>query len=80
MVNAGVVNGGPRIFSPPRFCESFRVFGQFPRFQNPFKYTRGFEINRKHPSRGVDRRIISRAISMRYINPAKLNASSRCIC
>ncbi len=47
MVNAGVVNGGSHIFRPPLLGESFAVFGQIPRFQNPFKYTRKFHINRK---------------------------------
>jgi hypothetical protein len=47
MVNAGVVNGWSAYFPPAAFCESFAVFGQIPRFQNPFKYTRKFHINRK---------------------------------
>jgi hypothetical protein len=50
MVNAGVVNGGSSYFSPPRFCESFADLGRILRLQNPFKYTRNFNIN---GSRGV---------------------------
>jgi hypothetical protein len=45
MVNARVVNGGTRYFAPPRFCESFAVFGRIPRFQNPFKYICNSRIN-----------------------------------
>jgi hypothetical protein len=54
MVNAGKVNGKARYFSPAAFCESFRVFGQIPRFQNPFKYTRKFNVNHEtvHPALG----------------------------
>ncbi len=51
MVNDGVVNGTAPYFPPAAFCESFRVFGRIPRFQNPVKYICGFEINRnmEHP-------------------------------
>jgi hypothetical protein len=49
MVNARMVNARGSYFSPTAFCESFRVFGRIPRFQNPFKYTRRFQIN--HPGR-----------------------------
>jgi hypothetical protein len=54
MVNARMVNAQSSYFSPATFCESFRVFGQIPRFQNPFKYTRKFNVNHKtvHFSRG----------------------------
>jgi len=34
-----------RIFSPPHFYESFRVSGQIPQFQNPFKYIRKSPVN-----------------------------------
>jgi hypothetical protein len=47
MVNSGMVNAGSSYFSPTAFCESFRVFGRIPRFQNPFKYTRSLRINPK---------------------------------
>ena len=55
MVNARMVNAESSYFSPATFCESFRVFGQIPRFQNPFKYTRKFNVNHKtvHFSRGL---------------------------
>ncbi len=45
MVNTDIVNAGSLYFLPATFCESFRVFGRISRFQNPFKYTRGFNIN-----------------------------------
>jgi hypothetical protein len=45
MVNAGMVNGASAYFPPATFCESFRVFGQIPQFQNPFKYIRKSLVN-----------------------------------
>jgi hypothetical protein len=45
MVNAAMVNGRTPYFPPPSFCESFLIFGQIPRFENPVKYTRIFAIN-----------------------------------
>jgi hypothetical protein len=45
MVNAPVVNGAAGYFLPADFCESFYVFGQIPRFKNPFKYTHSFDVN-----------------------------------
>jgi hypothetical protein len=45
MLNARLVNALISCFSPPSFCESFRVSGRIPRVQNPFKYTRNFQIN-----------------------------------
>ncbi len=47
MVNADVVNAGSPYFSPATFCESFRVFGRIPCFQNPFKYICNLRINHK---------------------------------
>jgi hypothetical protein len=47
VVNARVVNAAIAYFSPATFCESFRVFGLIPRFQNPFKYICRSRINRK---------------------------------
>jgi hypothetical protein len=68
MVNSGMVNGPKSYFPPPCFCESFAVLGRIPRFQNPVKYVRRFEVNHKtvHPARAsaVRRRYFSR-----FINP-----------
>ena len=50
MLNARLVNARISYFPPATFCESFAVFGRIPRFQNPFKYTRNFQINQ---SRGL---------------------------
>jgi len=59
MVNASVVNAPKSYFSPPCFCESFAVLGRIPRFQNPVKYTRRFEINHNtvHPARASAARL-----------------------
>ncbi len=45
MVNARMVNASPAYFSPATFCESIRVFALIPRFRNPFKYRRSFNLN-----------------------------------
>jgi hypothetical protein len=45
MVNASMVNGRVLCFPRATFCDSFPVFGRFPRFQNPVKYSRNFNIN-----------------------------------
>jgi hypothetical protein len=52
MLNASMVNGRESRFPPPLFRESFPISGRIPRFQNPFKYNRNREINRKtaHPA------------------------------
>ncbi len=47
MVNADIVNADSSYFPPATFCESFLVLGRIPRFQNPFKYARGFNINQR---------------------------------
>jgi hypothetical protein len=40
-----VVNAYPHIFCPQHFCEFFPAFATIPRFQNPFKYIRRFDVN-----------------------------------
>ena len=45
MFNAEMVNARPRIFCPRHFREFFRAFATNPRFQNPFKYVRRFNVN-----------------------------------
>ena len=45
MVNVGVVNARVSCFLRATFCESFPVLGRIPRFQNPVKYRRRFDIN-----------------------------------
>jgi hypothetical protein len=47
MVNAGMVNGTAQPLFPALFGEFLRVSCPIPRFQNPFKYICGFEINGK---------------------------------
>ena len=52
MVNSSLVNARESRLPPPLFRESFPVLGQIPHLQNPFKYKRIREINRKtaHPA------------------------------
>ena len=45
MVNSGLVNSKPPCFIRPEFCEYFVALGRFPRFKNPVKYSRNFQIN-----------------------------------
>ena len=45
MVNDGVVNARKACAFRAHFCEIFRVSGRIPRFQNPFKYIRRFDLN-----------------------------------
>jgi hypothetical protein len=45
MVNAGMVNASASCFLSAHFGEIFLVFGRFPRFRNPVKYSQRFDIN-----------------------------------
>jgi len=45
MVNTRMVNARPPYFLRATFCKIFGVSGRIPRFQNPFKYTGGFNLN-----------------------------------
>jgi hypothetical protein len=45
MVNARMVNARRPYFLRATFCKIFGVSGRIPRFQNPFKYTGGFNLN-----------------------------------
>jgi hypothetical protein len=45
MVNGGVVNARASCFFRAAFCEFFPALGRIPRFQNPLKYGRRFDVN-----------------------------------
>jgi hypothetical protein len=45
MVNTGTVNGEPGCVPRALFCEFFRAFARFPRFQNPVKYSAKLRVN-----------------------------------
>jgi hypothetical protein len=45
MVNARMVNVRRPYFFRATFCKIFGVSGRIPRFQNPFKYIGGFNLN-----------------------------------
>jgi hypothetical protein len=40
-----MVNARGSYFLRATFCEIFLVSGRIPRFKNPFKYIRGFNLN-----------------------------------
>jgi hypothetical protein len=40
-----MVNAVPHIFRRRIFANLFPLLGQISRFRNPFKYTRGFNLN-----------------------------------
>jgi hypothetical protein len=72
MVNAGVVNARSACFPHADFCEIFRALGQFPRFQNPFKYNRRLRINHKRAASGGARHSILLAQSKCYTGSPRL--------
>jgi len=45
MVNPGMVNAPARCLPHPHFAKISRVFARYPRFKNPVKYIRGFQVN-----------------------------------
>jgi hypothetical protein len=53
VVNTDMVNAGSAYFMPQHFCESFADSGRISRLQNPFKYTRRFNINQNHAGKPV---------------------------
>jgi hypothetical protein len=57
MVNTGMVNAQGTCSEYAHFCKIFAVSGRIPRLQNPFKYTRRFDLNHKtvHSALGVVR-------------------------
>jgi hypothetical protein len=58
MVNDGVVNARGACVIHAHFCVLFPALGQIPRFKNPVKYVRGFNIYHEtvHFSPGTARR------------------------
>jgi len=68
------------IFSPPHFCEIFRDSGRILRLQNPFKYTRNFNLNHNRAANIPYTCAIRSAESMTYFLLSALNASSKRIC
>jgi hypothetical protein len=80
MVNASMVNGRAPCFLRATFCESFPVLGRFPRFKNPVKYIRGFEINHK-PAETRGRQTVAPSIRLCKVNGLfAINASSKNLC
>jgi hypothetical protein len=70
MANASLVNRRESHFPPPLFREYFPVLGRIPHLQNPFKYKRIREINRKtaHPvSHARRRRLFFPLYSVTYL-------------
>lgn len=47
MVNAAVVNGRVNIFRRRLYANLTPAFGRILRLENPLKYTRSFNVNRK---------------------------------
>ena len=63
MVNVRMLNCEPAFVPQPDFREIFRVLGRFPRFKNPVKYIRGWQINQFSPLPGASARYFLRIIN-----------------
>jgi hypothetical protein len=76
MLNVRMLNSELACVSQPDFREIFHVSGRFPRFKNPFKYIRGWQINQFSPLPGASPRLFFST----YQCLAALNALSKHLC